>query len=652
MKVPILLPNIFNHPFTYESSNLDLKIGDYVIVPFGKSKITGVVWNEFEQDKKKKYLIKKVIQKLKIPSLKNNTIKFLNWFSEYNMVPKGMTLKLLLLSSNVVEKFPEKNYLIYKGKLKDNNIKLSQKQKQSLKKMNISNDKFRVHVLQGTTGSGKTMVYFEALKQLIIKGFQGLIMLPEIGLTGQFEKKFVEYFGFNPAIWHSGVTKKNKEIIWSGVANGEIRVVIGARSSLFLPFKKLGLVIVDEEHDQSYKQDEGVRYNARDMAISRTSFENVPINLITAVPSIETYDNIKKGKYTISRLNERFKNASMPNYEIINLNQTKLESQSWLSKEIIEKVNLHLEKKNQILFFLNRRGFSPYVLCKKCLINYSCPNCSINLVFHKYKKNLLCHYCGYKTQLYRNCQKEGNCDFVFSGPGVERIAEEVKNIFPSKKSVIFSSDTMNKKKSSIILEKIINNEIQILIGTQLISKGFHFPSLNCIVVVDIDLSSQGHDLRGAEKNLQLYHQLSGRAGRTGKPATVYFQTYNLNTKMISDITNKNPDIFLDKELELRKSNNLPPFQRFVALIITGNDEKILEKEAIRFKNFIESAVHGKVLGPVNAPIFRLKKKFRVRLLIRGKKSLKVQSSLSNLISKFKFIGGIKLTVDVDPINFN
>ena len=652
MKVPILLPNIFNHPFTYESSNLDLKIGDYVIVPFGKSKITGVVWNEFEKDKKKKYLIKKVIQKLKTPSLKNNTIKFLNWFSEYNMVPKGMTLKLLLLSSNVVEKFPEKNYLIYKGKLKDNNIKLSQKQKQSLKKMNISNDKFRVHVLQGTTGSGKTMVYFEALKQLIIKGFQGLIMLPEIGLTGQFEKKFVEYFGFNPAIWHSGVTKKNKEIIWSGVANGEIRVVIGARSSLFLPFKKLGLVIVDEEHDQSYKQDEGVRYNARDMAISRTSFENVPINLITAVPSIETYDNIKKGKYTISRLNERFKNASMPNYEIINLNQTKLEPQSWLSKEIIEKVNLHLEKKNQILFFLNRRGFSPYVLCKKCLINYSCPNCSINLVFHKYKKNLLCHYCGYKTQLYRNCQKEGNCDFVFSGPGVERIAEEVKNIFPSKKSVIFSSDTMNKKKSSIILEKIINNEIQILIGTQLISKGFHFPSLNCIVVVDIDLSSQGHDLRGAEKNLQLYHQLSGRAGRTGKPATVYFQTYNLNTKMISDITNKNPDIFLDKELELRKSNNLPPFQRFVALIITGNDEKILEKEAIRFKNFIESTVHGKVLGPVNAPIFKLKKKFRVRLLIRGKKSLKVQSSLSNLISKFKFIGGIKLTVDVDPINFN
>ena len=652
MKVPILLPNIFNHPFTYESSDLNLKIGDYVIVPFGKSKITGVVWNQFEKDTKKKYVIKKVIEKLKIPSLKKTTIEFLNWFSEYNIVPKGMALKLLLLSSSAIEKFPKKKYELFKSQLKNNTIKLSKDQKISLKKMNDYNEKFRVHVLQGTTGSGKTMVYFEALKQLIKKGFQGLVMLPEIGLTGQFEKKFIEFFGFKPAVWHSGVSKKNKEIIWSGIANGEIKAVIGARSSLFLPFKKLGLIIVDEEYDQSYKQDEGVIYNARDMAISRASFENIPVNLITAVPSIETYDNIKKGKYSFSKLDKRYQDASLPNYEIINLNNTKLEAQSWLSKEIIQKVNLHLERKDQILFFLNRRGFSPYVLCKKCLKSYSCPNCSINLVYHKHKQNLLCHYCGYKAKLYRACNKEDARDFVFSGPGVERILEEVKKKFPTKKSIIFSSDTMNKKSSSEILEKILNNEIQILIGTQLISKGFHFPNLNCIVVIDIDLSSQGHDLRGAEKNLQLYHQLSGRAGRTGKPATVYFQTYNLNTKMISDITNKNPDIFLNKELEVRKLNNLPPFQRFVALIITGNKENFLEQEAIKFKNFIQNSVEGKVLGPVSAPIFRLKRKFRVRLLIRGKKSLKVQNSLANVISKYKFPSGIKLTVDVDPINFN
>jgi primosomal protein N' (replication factor Y) len=651
MKVPILLPNIFNHPFTYVS-DINLKVGDYVVVPFGKSAITGVVWDEFEKKNNRNFKIKSVLKKLDVTPLKKTTIKFLNWFSEYNIIPKGMALKLVLLSSNAVEKFQKDTYKIFDSNIKINSIKLSEEQKKSLKKMNVSNQKFRVHVLQGTTGSGKTMVYFEALKDIISKGLQGLILLPEIGLTSQFEKKFIEFFGFNPAIWHSGITKKKKEIIWSGIANGEIKVVIGARSSLFLPFKKLGLIIVDEEHDQSYKQDEGVTYNARDMAISRASFENIPINLITAVPSIETYENVKKSKYSISKLEKRYQNASLPNYEIINLNETKLEKQSWLSKKIIEKVNFHLNKNDQVLFFLNRRGFSPHVLCNKCFNSYSCPNCSINLVYHKNKNNLLCHYCGFKSSLKRTCIKNGDCNFIFSGPGVERISEEVKKNFPTKKIEIFSSDTMNKKDSSDKLEKIINNEVQILVGTQLISKGFHFPSLNCIVVVDIDLSSQGHDLRGAEKNLQLYHQLSGRAGRTGKPATVYFQTYNTNTKMISDLTNSNPDIFLDRELGIRKQNKLPPFQRFISLILTGNNEVKLEKEAFYFKNFIEKKIDGSVLGPVSAPIFRLKKKFRIRMLIRGSKSLKLQKSIAEIIPNYKFSSGIKLSVDVDPINFN
>jgi len=651
MRVPILIPNIFNHAFTYET-NLKLSVGDYVQVPFGKGKATGVVWDEFEKNKNKNYKIKQVIKKFEIPSLNKNTINFLNWFSEYNMVPKGMALKLVLLSSQVVEKLPKKNYVNFNAKIKTNNFYLTLQQKENLKKMDSTNQNFRVHVLQGVTGSGKTIVYFESFKKILDKGFQGLILLPEIGLTGQFEKKFTEFFGFKPAIWHSGITKKNKEIIWSGIVNKKINAVIGARSSLFLPFKKLGLIIVDEEHDQSYKQDEGVIYNARDMAVSRASFENIPINLVTAVPSIETFDNIKKGKYTSSKLLERYQNASLPNYEIVNLNKTKLEPQSWLSNEIINKVKLHLEKKDQALFFLNRRGFSPNALCKKCLKSYSCPNCSINLVYHKNKEVLLCHYCGHKSQLYRNCEDNQACDFIFCGPGVERISEEVKRKFPTKKVSIFSSDTMNKKNSSEILKKIVNNEIQILVGTQLISKGFHFPNLNCIVVVDIDLTSQGHDLRGTEKNLQLYHQLAGRAGRTGKPATVYFQTYNLNKNMIDDITNSNPNIFLEKELILRKSNNLPPFQRFISLIITGTDEKKIIKESTRFKNFIEKFINAKVLGPVNAPIFRLKKKFRVRLLVRSKKSINVQNSLAKVILKFKFLHGIKLTVDVDPINFN
>ena len=585
MKIPVLIPNIFNYPFTYET-DLRINIGDFVEVPFGKSKIIGVVWDNFEKNNDKNFKIKKIINKLEVPSLKKSTIQFLNWFSDYNIVPRGMALKLVLLSGKPVKKFEEKIYKSFDFNINDNSLKLTSEQKKSLEQINSSNKKFNVHVLQGTTGSGKTIVYFEALKKILKKGNQGLIMLPEIGLTNQFEKKFIEFFGFKPAIWHSGITKKNKEIIWSGIITGKIKVVIGARSSLFLPFKKLGLIIVDEEHDQSYKQDEGVIYNARDMAISRASFENVPINLITAVPSIETYQNIKKKKYNVSKLEKRYLDASLPNYEIIDLKDAKLEKQSWLSKEIIQKVNFHLEKKDQILFFLNRRGFSPNVLCKKCFNSFSCPNCSINLVYHKNKNNLLCHYCGFKTELDRDCTKEGKCDLIFSGPGVERISEEVKKKFPLKSIEIFSSDTMNKKNSKDKLEKIINNEIEILVGTQLISKGFHFPKLNCIVVVDIDLSSRGYDLRGAEKNLQLYHQLSGRAGRTGQPSTVYFQTYNFNTKMISDITNKNPEIFLEKEIEIRKQNNLPPFQRFISLILTGENEIKLEKDALKFKSFV------------------------------------------------------------------
>ena len=651
MKFPILLPNIFNHPFTYES-DLELKIGDFVEVPFGRAKIIGVVWDNFEKNTNKSFKIKKIIRKLQIPSLKKKTLEFLNWFSEYNLVPKGMALKLILIGGKPIEGLDKKFNKDSNDKIKKNLFILTNQQKKSLNEINISNQRFNVHVLQGTTGSGKTIVYFEALKKIIEKGFQVLIMLPEIGLTNQFEKKFIEFFGFKPAIWHSGITKKNKEIIWSGIINGEVDVVIGARSSLFLPFKKLGLIIVDEEHDQSYKQDEGIIYNARDMAISRASFENIPVNLITAVPSIETYENIKKNKYRLSKLTQRYKNASLPNYEIINLNNVKLENQSWISKEIIKKVNFHLEKKDQVLFFLNRRGFSPNVLCKKCFNSFSCPNCSINLVYHKNKKNLLCHYCGFKSSLERNCTKDGVCDFIFSGPGVERISEEVKKNFPLKKIEIFSSDTMNKKSSKDKLERIINNEIQILVGTQLISKGFHFPNLNCIVVVDIDLSSQGHDLRSAEKNLQLYHQLSGRAGRTGQSSTVYFQTYNYNTKMISDITDKNPEIFLDKEIKIRKKNSLPPFQRFISLILTGENEIKLEKEAIKFKLFIQNKIYGKVLGPVSAPIFRLKRKYRVRLLIRGSKTLKLQNSLASIISRYKFSSGIKLSVDVDPISFN
>ena len=651
MKYPVLVPNIFNYPFTYESE-IKLQVGDYVKVPFRKSVITGVIWNDFEKTKNKKFNIKKILEKINIKPLKNETINFLNLLSEYNLVPKGMCLKMHLLGGEAIHPFDKNEYDEYNLVNKKTDFKLSTEQKKILKEVLINSKDFRVHLLQGTTGSGKTIVYFGAIEDKLNQGFQALILLPEIGLTNEFEKKFKEYFGFNAAVWHSGITQKRKKIIWSGLSEGKIKVVIGARSSLFLPFKKLGVIIVDEEHDQSYKQDEGVNYNARDMAIARASFENIPINLVTAVPSIETYANIKSNKYSFSRLINRYKKANLPSHQIINLKKNKLSKQSWISSDTVDKVKEHLKLGNQILFFINRRGFAPYVLCKNCLKVFSCPNCSINLVYHKNKKNLLCHYCGFKSLLNRKCEKKKLCEFIFSGLGVERVLDEAKLLFPNEKISIFSSDTMNRASSKKTLEKILKGEINILIGTQIISKGFHFPNLNCIVILDIDLTSQGHDLRSAEKNLQLYHQLSGRAGRTGKPATVYFQTYDLKSEVINQMTNEDPFIFLNRELELRKKNNLPPFERFISLILTSSNEKKLEKESLNLKEYLSKLINEKVLGPVESPIYKIKKKYRQRILIRAKKNSKIQKSLRVLLDKYKLPLEIKLTVDVDPISFN
>ena len=478
-------------------------------------------------------------------------------------------------------------------------------------------------------------------------------MLPEIALTSQFQRRFKEFFGFEPAIWHSDTTKKNKSIIWKGITEEKIKLVIGARSSLFLPFKNLGIIIVDEEHDTSYKQDEGVSYNARDMAITRASLENIPINLITSIPSVETYNNIVNKKYNVTRLNRRYKEASLPNIEIINLNSEVLAKNSWIADKTINKVNQYLDKGDQVLFFLNRRGYAPYVICKKCGYKFQCPNCAVNLNFHKNLNKLLCHYCGHKSSLSKNCKDEKKCELLFCGPGVERIFAELKKKYPYKKIEIFSSDTLkNIRSNNLILKKVEKNKIDILVGTQLLSKGFHFPKLNCIVVVDGDFSSHGYDLRSAEKNVQLYHQLSGRAGREGDISSIFFQTYTPDDEILLNISKNDPHAFLKKELLLRKEKKLPPFYRLISLIISGKNESIIMKFAINIKTKLPKVDEVNILGPVLAPITKLKKKYRCRILIRYPKKLFIQKYLSQSLEKIKITPGIKLEVDVDPINFS
>jgi len=653
MKIPVLFPKIFDYPFTYKSEATEsLNSGDFVKAPFGSSEITGVVWPH-EQKTKKKFKIKKISKKINVKNLNLSMIEFITWFSKYNLVPLGMSLKMCLLNKDVVEKNFNKEFDKFKIKFNDNKFLLNEEQKKSLSFIRNIGNNYNVTVLEGITGSGKTLVYFQRIKDITDKGNQALILLPEIALTNQFSRRFKEFFGSEPAVWHSGTSKKNKSIIWKGVIDGKIKIVIGARSSLFLPFKKLGIIIVDEEHDASYKQDEGVSYNARDMAITRASLENIPINLVTSIPSIETYNNIVNKKYHVTSLKKRYKEASLPNIEIINLHSELLNKNSWIADRTINKVSQYLDKGDQVLFFLNRRGYAPFVICKKCGYKFECPNCAVNLNFHKKLNKLLCHYCGYKSHLSRDCKDNKKCDLLFCGPGVERIFVELKKIYPNKKIEIFSSDTLEKNKSAkTLLKKVEKNKIDILIGTQLLSKGFHFPKLNCIVVVDGDFSSHGYDLRSAEKNIQLYHQLSGRAGRTGDPSTIYFQTYTPNDEVLLNISKNKPHAFLQKELLLRKEKKLPPFYRLISLIISGKNEHVIMKSAIDIKSQLPKINEVNILGPVYAPIAKMRKKYRCRILIRSPKNLFIQKYLSQSLNKIKMSSGIKLEVDVDPINFS
>ena len=653
MKIPVLFPKIFDYPFTYKSEISEtLNSGDFVKAPFGLNEITGVVW-PYEQKTEKQFKIKKISKKINVKNLNSSMIKFISWFSKYNLVPLGMSLKMCLLNKDVVEKDFNKEFVKFKVKKSKNKFLLNAEQKKSLIFMKSIGNNYNVTVLEGVAGSGKTLVYFERVKDLINKGFQALILLPEIALTNQFSRRFQEFFGAEPAIWHSGTTKKNKSIIWKGITEGKIKIVIGARSSLFLPFKNLGIIVVDEEHDVSYKQDEGVSYNARDMAITRASLENIPINLVTSIPSIETYNNIVNKKYHITKLEKRYREASLPNIEIINLHSEVLNKGFWIANKTISKVDQYLDKGDQVLFFLNRRGYAPFVICKKCGYKFECPNCAVNLNFHKKFNKLLCHYCGHKSSLSRVCKDNKKCDLLFCGPGVERIFSELEKIYPNKKIAIFSSDTLKKNKiTNTLLKKVEKKKIDILVGTQLLSKGFHFPKLNCIVVVDCDFSSHGYDLRSAEKNIQLYHQLAGRAGRESNTSTIYFQTYTPDDEVLLNISKNDPHAFLQKELLLRKEKKLPPFYRLISLIISGKNERLIMKFAISVKSKLPKINEVNVLGPVPAPITKLKKKYRCRILIRYPKNLFIQKYLSKSLNKIKIASGIKLEVDVDPINFS
>ena len=646
MKVQVLLPKVFNFPFTYNLKT-DGKIGDLVEVPFGSKKEIGVIWknNYTEPDNIK---IKDIRNKIE-HSIDKKLIDFIEWFSSYNIVPIGLVLKMTIGGINKFIKI--KDDVVQIKKTKSKNFKLNQEQVDALKFLEKGNNKFDISVLQGTTGSGKTLVYFERIKKIIEKDKQALILLPEIFLTNEFKLRFEEFFGFEPSIWHSKITPRQKRITWKGVIDNKIKVIIGARSALLLPFKKLGAIIVDEEHDASYKQDEGVIYNARDMAISRASFEKIPVHLVTSVPSVETFYNIDNKRYRHIRIFKRFNNFPLPETKIINLNFKKIKNK-FICDETIEHVKNYLKNKEQVLFFINRRGFAPYLICKKCGYKQACPNCSLYLTFHKLKNKAICHHCSLEKKITNRCKVKGNCEFIMYGPGVEKIFEEVKELFPDKKISIFASDYLNKKdKVKNLFQDINENKTDILIGTQMISKGFNFPKLNCIVVVDADFSGRGYDLRTTEKNIQLFQQLSGRAGRFSSDSLIIYQTLTPADQTLNDLIKNKSEQLLKNELILRKKNKLPPFNRLVAVIVSSKNRSFSLQGAREIKTKLKQINDLEIFGPIDSPLLKIKKNFRSRLLIRFNNRILLQKKIAKVLNSLKISQKIKLTVDVDPINF-
>jgi len=648
MRAQVLLPKVFNFPFTYNTNKKKLNPGDVVEVPFGKQKEIGVIWPG-EISKLKNIKIKNINKKIDKFSLNKNLIDFIKWFAMYNMMPLGLVLKMVIGSNkNLIIKDDKDFIQTIKNSKKYN---LNEEQIHALNFLNSKNNKFDVSVLQGTTGSGKTLVYFERIKKIILEKKQALVLLPEIFLTNEFKSRFLDFFGFEPAIWHSKITPKNKRIIWKGIINNKIKLVVGARSSLLLPFKKLGVIIVDEEHDASYKQDEGVIYHARDMAITRALFEKIPIHLVSSIPSLETFNNIQNKKFRHFKIINRYENYPLPKTRVVNLNLRRINNR-FISNESIEIVNKYLKKKEQVLFFLNRRGYAPYLICKKCGYTQICANCSMYLTFHKNKNKAVCHYCYSEKKISDKCKDGKFCDFIMYGPGVEKIYEEVSKLFPSKQIEIFSSDYMKKKDhTNSLFNRIANNDVDILIGTQMISKGFNFPKLNCIVVIDADFSGRGYDLRTTEKNIQLYHQLSGRAGRFSSDSLIIYQTLSPENLILNELIQNSPDEILKKELILRKKNFLPPYSRLIAIIVSAKSQSLSIEGAREIKKHLKKINDLEIMGPVDSPLLKIKKNYRSRLLIRFEEKSLMQKKVSKLLNSLKISNKIKLTVDVDPVNF-
>ncbi len=514
-------------------------------------------------------------------------------------------------------------------------------------------DGFSVSLLEGVTGSGKTEVYFEAIARALADGKQALVLLPEIALGAQWLTRFEDRFGVRPAEWHSDLRAGQRRRTWRAVAFGEARVVVGARSALFLPYPELGLVVVDEEHDASFKQEDGVIYSARDMAVVRGQVGSIPVVLASATPSLETLVNAGTGRYRHVHLPNRHGQAELPAIETVDLRADPPPRGQWLSPTLHDAVRATLESGEQTLLFLNRRGYAPLTLCSTCGHRIECPSCSAWLVEHRLARRLQCHHCGYSTRLPETCPQCGDEDSLKAcGPGVERLAEEITAEFPDARVAVMASDTLHGPQAAAeFIRRIAEYELDLIIGTQVVAKGHHFPLLTLVGVIDADLGLAGGDLRATERTFQLLSQVAGRAGRAAHPGRVVLQTYMPDHPVIAALTSGDKDGFLAREADGRRAAGMPPFGRLVAVIVSGPNLESVQRTAANLARAAPRTDRVQVFGPAPAPLSMLRGRHRVRLLLKASRSVAVQPLLRAWMNAVEPSNDVRVQIDVDPYAF-
>jgi len=714
--VQVLLPLALDDAYTYlVPEGMVLGAGDYVRVPLGPRQVIGVVWTTggTAPDTAK---LRPVSEKFEAPAMPELHRQFIDWVAQYYLEQPGSVLRMALrvpealgeprqqIAYRISGSEPEKltsqrarvldvagdglarrarelaqeagvGASVVKGlvkagaleavtlpamaafaepELNHSQVELSDGQARAagdLRKA-VTARRFSVSLLDGVTGSGKTEVYFEAMAAALAQGRQVLLLLPEIALTGTFLRRVEERFGVPPAEWHSAVRPRERERVWRGVANGEARIVVGARSALFLPWLRPGLIVVDEEHEPAFKQAEGVNYHARDMAVLYGSLGGFPVVLASATPSLESLWNANKGRYGHVRLEARYGKAQLPDVELLDMRAEQMPAGEWMAPALTQAVAETLGKGDQALLFLNRRGYAPLTLCRTCGFRVACPQCASWLVEHRFRGRLACHHCGHEEPVPDSCPSCGNeKTLVPCGPGVERLAEEATQRFPDARIALLSSDLSRGNLLKDILRDIARGDYNLIIGTQLVAKGHHFPHLTLAGVIDADLALETTDPRAGERTWQMLAQVSGRAGRADKTGRALVQTYMPDHPLMRALAAGDRDGFLAHESDIRQRAMLPPFGRMAGIVISGIDRNETERFAQSLLSIVPDAKDVQVLGPAPAPLSMVRGRHRFRYLVMCARDVDIQSFLRQWLAGIKPRGSLRLAIDVDPYSF-